>query len=114
MAETTEGSPLFSLDDLVELVELYGVDLFPPLDLGNETTRAQAFFAELRDHWPHLYANATIGTTEFKISSSFQFGGGKNLSLDTFGVGPRGPTFIFPRRLGVFQEDVDLRGVNGG
>lgn len=111
MSEPVEESPAFALDDIIDHVETYGVDLFPPLDLSREMTRAQAFFAEVRDLWPHLYANVTMGGADFKISAPFQFRGGKQASTDTLVVNSRGPIFTFPYRMALFGEDVDLRGV---
>lgn len=112
MSEPAEESPAFALDDVIDHVETYGVDLFPPLDLSRETTRAQAFFAEVRDLWPHLYANVTMGGVDFKISAPFQFKGGKQASTDTLVVNARGPIFTFPHRMALFGEDVDLRGAD--
>jgi hypothetical protein len=105
-----ENEPCFALDDLVEHLETYGVDVFPPIEVSMETTRSQAYFAELRDLWPHIYANMTLGGSDFKISTSFEFSGGKQAQVDTFVLNPRGPVFIFPRRIGLFGEDVDLQG----
>jgi hypothetical protein len=112
MSELAEESPAFALDDVIDHVETFGVDLFPHLDLSRETTRAQGFFAEVRDLWPHLYANVTMGGAEFKISASFQFRGGKQASTDMLVVNARGPIFTFPHRMALVGEDVDLRGAD--
>jgi hypothetical protein len=112
MSEPAEESPAFALDDVIDHVETYGVDLFPPLDLSRETTRAQAFFAEVRDLWPHLYESVTMGGAEFKISAPFEFRGKKKASTDTLVVNTRGPIFTFPHRMALFGEDVDLRGAD--
>ncbi len=102
-------SPFFSLDDLLDHVDMYGVDLFPPIDIAVESVRAQAFFSDVRDRWPQLYANVTIGN-EFKINTTFQFSRGRQAGIDTFSLTARGPVFTFPRRMSLFQEEVDLRG----
>jgi hypothetical protein len=103
-------SPGFSLDDVLEHVESYGVDLLPPLDLSMETARAHAFFAELHGMWPHLFGSVTLGGAEFKISTVFHAQGGRQVGWDTFAINPRGPVFSFPRHLSVLRENVDLRG----
>jgi hypothetical protein len=110
MAGQGDDNPEFSVSDLEEHVEVYGVDLYPTLDLSMETVRAQALFTELRDRWPHLYQSVTMGGADFAITAAFKFGPGKEISVITFNINPRGPVFTFPRRLSVFREEVDLQG----
>ncbi len=100
MDEKVPDSPVFSLDDLLDHSESFGIDLYPPIDLSRESVRAQAFFAELRDRWPHLYGSMTLGSTDFKIGATFPVSGGRQAALDTFTLRQRGPLFVFPHRLG--------------
>jgi hypothetical protein len=111
MSGPTDDAPNFSVEDVLEHIETYGVDLFPPIDLSMETVRAQALFGELRDRWPHLYESMTLGTGEFVITAPFRFSGGREVRFPTFSINARGPVFTFPRRLSVVREDVNLHGV---
>jgi hypothetical protein len=103
-------APGFALDDVLEHVETYGVDLLPPLDLSMETARAQAYFAELHSLWPHLFASVLLSSTDFKIATVFHAQGGRQVAWETFAMNPRGPVFSFPRYLSALRENVDWRG----
>jgi hypothetical protein len=109
MSEPVPDNPVFALDDLAEHVENYGVDIFPPLDIPKETVRAQAFFLELRDRWPYLFENVTVGGADFRMQTTFQAANKQQLPFTTFNVNARGPVFIFPRRLTALGGDIDLR-----
>ncbi len=111
-SEAVPVDPVFSLDDLSEHVDNYGVDIFPPIDISKETVRAQAFFLEMRDRWPYLFQSVTVGGAEFRIQTTFQNTSGQQVPAVTFNVTPRGPVFTMPRRLTVLGGDVDLHGVD--
>jgi len=100
-SEAVPVDPVFSLDDLSEHVDNYGVDIFPPIDISKETVRAQAFFLEMRDRWPYLFQSVTVGGAEFRIQTTFQNTSGQQVPAVTFNVTPRGPVFTMPRRLTV-------------
>jgi hypothetical protein len=110
MSQPTSVNPVFSLDDLTDHVDNYGVDIFPPIEISKETVRAQSFFLELRDRWPHLFENVTVGGADFRMQTAFQGGGKQQVPFVTFNLNPRGPVFTFPRRLSGLGGDIDLRG----
>jgi hypothetical protein len=105
MVEPVEPTdPNFSEQDVVEHIETYGVDLLPPLELPMETVRAQSFFTELRTRWPTLYQSLTIGP-QFVISTMLEFGNDTKVGFPTVIVNPRGPIFMFPRRMAVVRGE---------
>jgi hypothetical protein len=112
MPGETPVNPMFSLDDLSEQIDNYGVDIFPPIEISKETVRAQTFFFEMRESWPYLFQRVTVGGTQFNMEATFQGPDGQEASLPTFNFTPRGPVFTLPRRLSALGGDVDMRGVN--
>ncbi len=108
MAGPSEA-PEFSVNDVLQHVETYGVDLFPILDLPMENVKFQALFSELRDRWPHLYQNMITGGAGFAVAAAIELGGGQKVVIPTFTVNNRGPVFTFPRHLPP-NHDVDLGG----
>lgn len=91
-----------SLADVVQHVVTIGLDIHPPIEVRNERTRLNMFFEEVRERWPVVYEQATVGETEFKISKAFRERPGvqgPSFPLDSFVLTPRGPVFVFPLRL---------------
>lgn len=91
-----------SQEDVVHHVATFGLDVFPPVEIGSERTRLNMFYEAARERWPHLYETLTVGDTEFRISKNFrkdsQFAG-PSIRFDTFVLTNRGPVFIFPLTL---------------
>ncbi|MCH7812891.1 MAG: hypothetical protein IID40_02605 [Planctomycetes bacterium] len=79
----------------------YGVDVFPPLNVRDETTRANDLFRELNTSWPEVFQELSFrpDTNEFQILSSFQMREG-TAKMATVTLTPRGPAFAFPLRFG--------------
>jgi hypothetical protein len=80
--------------------------------LTNETHRANNYFAELSKRWPHLFQSLNLNGKNgvFTISTTIQLPGKPQVGFQTFSLLDRGPTFSFPRRLSVVDEEIDQHG----
>ena len=91
-----------SLEDLDIHVVKMGLDIFPPLVIGEERTRLHLFADKARDELPHLYDKVVESNTEFTISGTFRekdYAASPSAVVTTFAMTNRGPCFIFPLRL---------------
>ncbi len=93
-----------SIEDLDIHVVKMGLDIHPPLVIGEERTRLHIFADKARDELPRLYDKVVESNTEFTISGTF----GKkdpvaspSAVVPTFAMTNRGPVFVFPLRLPV-------------
>lgn len=96
-----EDSLIVTMEDLQQNILKYGLDIFPPLDVGNEMTRTHDLFRTLREQWPDFYQelNFRPESGKFKVLASFKLKGGKSVTFPTLTLTKRGPVFAFPRRL---------------
>lgn len=93
-----------SVEDLDIHVVKIGLDIHPPLVIGDERTRLHIFADKARDEIPHLYDKVVESNTEFTISGTFgkkDHAGSPSAVVPTFAMTNRGPVFIFPLRLPV-------------
>ncbi len=91
-----------SEQDVVHHVATFGLDIYPPVEVGTERTRLNMFYEGARERWPHLYETLTVGDTEFRISKHFREKpevAGPAVLSDTFVLTNRGPVFVFPLTL---------------
>lgn len=91
-----------SEQDIVHHVVTFGIDVYPPVEVGTERTRLNMFYESARERWPHLYETLTVGDTEFRISRHFRKDPqivGPAVLFDTFVLTKRGPVFVFPLTL---------------
>lgn len=109
VAEDSSHNLAISLDDLEVHLVRFGLDVFPPLDFRDETTRAHELFRLLHDQRPDIYQELTYrpSANEFTVQASF--GGERGAAkIPTLTLAPRGPVFRFPRRLPEPIGDVEL------
>lgn len=92
--------PSVSPDDLEQHIVKFGVDLFPPLDVRDETTRANELFRELNTNWPTYFQELTFRpqSNEYGVWSTYEFPRGK-ARIPSLTFVPRGVVFTFPERL---------------
>ncbi|MCP4251282.1 MAG: hypothetical protein GY778_29955 [bacterium] len=85
--------------DIDQHIVIYGMDVYPPIDLSAERTRLNMFYEEATRRWPMLYDGLTASSSEFKISAKFRqhvVPNAPSTQMDTFSIVPRGPVFRFP------------------
>lgn len=100
-----------SQEDVVHHVATFGLDVYPPVEIGPERTRLNMFYEAARERWTHLYETLAVGETEFRISKHFRKDpqiAGPAVLFDTFVLMNRGPVFIFPLTLPPPVESTDL------
>jgi len=112
MGSDQADSLTITLDDLHQHVVRYGLDVFPPIDVRNEITRAHDLFQNLQEQWPDFYQeiNFRPQSSEFRILTTYSLDGG-SAKVPTFSLTNRGPVFRFPLRLhdlGDLNQDKDL------
>lgn len=91
-----------SVEDLDVHVVKMGLDVHPPVVIGEERTRLHIFADEAREALPHLYDKVVESNTEFTISGTFRgkaHAGSPSAVVPTFAMTNRGPCFVFPLRL---------------
>jgi hypothetical protein len=105
-----------TLDDLLEHVVRYGVDIFPPVDFRTELTRAQDLFSRLHEKWPAYYRELDFApeNNQFRAFTTWSQAGG-TARCPSLAIVPRGPVFMYPLRLppplGEIQHSLDLDGL---
>lgn len=99
MAANDSENLTLTLDDLETHFVRYGLDVFPPLDLRDDTTHAHELFRALNEQWRDLYQELTFSPANNQFSVFASFSGQKGAAkLGTLVFAPRGPVFRFPRR----------------
>jgi len=107
MAEPFKFSPS-KIDDHTEKV---GVDIRPVIECKLEQTKLFDFGRKLVDKYPNLFESLVQSPTDFHIKKKFIFPGKGEAELTTLGITQRGLVFIFPRKVGVFEEETELNSV---
>lgn len=93
------------IDDHVEKI---GVDVRPAIERKLERTHLVEFAHDIVEQYPNIFESTVQSPTEFSIRKKFIFPGKGEVDLATLVLSPRGLVFIFPRRIAIFQEDIDL------
>ncbi len=93
------------IDDYVEKV---GVDVRPVIECKMERTKLFDFGNRLVDEYPGLFESLVQSPNDFQVRKKFIFPGKGETDMTTLAVTVRGPLFIFPRRVSVFDEDTDV------
>jgi len=91
-----------SLEDALQHVAKFGIDIYPPVDLAIDRTRLHMFFEEARSSFPALYEHLSTSDSEFKVAKDFRQKPERptpSCRCDTFNMTNRGPVFSFPLRL---------------
>jgi len=91
-----------SLEDALQHVGKFGIDIYPPVGIAIDRTRLHMFFEEARSRFPELYSQLFTSDTEFRIAKEFRQQPERpnpSCKSDTFAMTDRGPVFIFPLRL---------------
>lgn len=103
-----------SFGDLKEHIIKFGLDMYPPLDLRSEATRAQDLFLQLQSKWPDYYQeqNFTPMANEFGIFATYDVGVRDKAKVPTLLFMPRGPVFTFPVRFLVSSADQNYGSTN--
>jgi hypothetical protein len=97
-----------SQERIDEHIEKIGVDIRPAIECRMERQKLFDFSNALVEKWPRLFESIVQSANEFSIRKKFIFPGKGEADIVTLGITARGPVFIFPRILSVFQEETDL------
>ncbi|MHC4258830.1 MAG: hypothetical protein ACYSTF_00230 [Planctomycetota bacterium] len=89
-------------------VEKIGLDVRPIIECKLEKTKLFDFANKLVEQRPDIFESLVQSPNEFNMRKRFIFPGKGELDLVTLAISGRGPVFIFPRRIAVFDEDTDL------
>jgi len=85
-----------------------GVDVRPVIEVRAERQKLTDFGLWMTDKWPALYENIVQGPSAFQMTKKFVFPGKGEVELPTFLLTSRGPVFVFPHKLSMFEEELDL------
>ena len=98
----------FSDRNIDEHTEKVGVDIRPVIECKLDRVKLFDIGQKLVDKYPNLFESLVQSPTEFHIRKKFILPGKGEADLLTLAITPRGVVFVFPRRLGVFEEDIQL------
>ena len=93
------------IDDHMEKV---GVDVRPVIECKMERTKLFEFGNRLVDQYPGLFESLVQSPNDFQIRKKFIFPGKGETDMTTLAVTVRGPLFIFPRKVSVFDEETNV------
>lgn len=98
----------FSKSKIDEHTEKVGVDIRPVIECKLDRVKLFDMGKQLVDKYPNLFESLVQSPTEFHIRKKFIFPGKGEADLPTLAITPRGVVFIFPRRLSIFDEEIQL------
>jgi len=101
----------FSKSKIDEHTEKVGVDIRPVIELKLEQMKLFDFGRKLVDKHPNLFESLVQSPTEFHIRKKFIFPGKGEAELPTLGITQRGLVLIFPRKIGILEEETELNTV---
>ncbi len=112
MGSDQADSLTITLDDLQQHVVRYGLDVLPPIDVRNETTRAHDLFRSFQERWSQFYQEFSFRPQSGELAILAAYGSNRGVvKIPTFTLTRRGPVLRFPLRLqdlGDFNQDQDL------
>ncbi|MBN2183344.1 MAG: hypothetical protein JW715_15650 [Sedimentisphaerales bacterium] len=89
-----------------------GVDIRPVIEPKLDRVKLFDVGQKLVDKYPNLFESLVQSPTEFLIRKKFVFPGKGEVDLPTLAITPRGVVFIFPQRLSLFQEEIQLNNID--
>jgi len=89
-----------------------GVDVRPVIEPKLDRVKLHEVGNKLVEEYPNLYESLVQSPTEFRITKKFLFPGKGEAELPTLVITQRGPVFVFPRKIAVLQDEVDLNNIN--
>lgn len=101
----------FSSSKIDDHTEKVGVDIRPVIECKLEQTKFFDFGRKLVDKHPNLFESLVQSPTDFHIRKKFIFPGKGEADLSTLGITQKGLVFIFPRRVGILEEETELNTV---
>ena len=102
----------FTISRAIGWTERIGVDVRPPLEIGLEEERFQTFSKEARRSFPQLFDRMVLGAQQFEMLKTLAYAGKPEFEVHTFVMTPRGPVFVFPRRIVEIDLEPDLPETN--
>jgi len=99
---------IFSKNRIDEHTEKVGVDIRPVIECKLDREKLFDIGKQLVDKYPNLFESLVQSPTEFHIRKKFIFPGKGEGDLLTLAITPRGVVFVFPRRLSIFEEEIQL------
>lgn len=85
-----------------------GIDVRPVIQVRSDRTKLDQYAAWLSERWSAYYESTVIGPTDFRLTKRFVFPGEGEIEYPTFVLTNRGPTFVFPRLIAPFDQEVEL------
>jgi hypothetical protein len=101
----------FSKTKIEEYTEKVGVDIRPVIEFRLDREKLFDIGQKLVDKYPNLYESLTQSPTDFRISKKFIFPGKGEAEITTLAITQRGPVFIFPHKIAVLGEEIELNDV---
>jgi len=98
----------FSHTKIDDHIQKVGFDIRPVIEHKLDREKLFAIGKELVDKYPNLYESLVQSPTDFHIRKKFIFPGKGEIDFVTLGVAQRGPVFIFPRKLSIFDDEIEL------
>ena len=101
----------FSKSKIDDHTEKVGVDIRPVIECKLDRVKLFDIGQQLVDKYPNLFESLVQSPSEFHIRKKFIFPGKGEADLFTLAITPRGVVFVFPRRLSIFEEEIQLNNI---
>lgn len=101
----------FSERNIDEHTEKVGVDIRPVIECKLDRVKLFDIGQKLVDKYPNLFESLVQSPAEFHIRKKFIFPGKGEADLLTLAITPRGVVFLFPRKLSIFEEEIQLNNI---
>ena len=102
----------FSKNKIDEHTIKVGIDIRPVIECKLDRVKLFDVGQRLVDKYPNLFESLVQSPAEFLIRKKFIFPGKGEVDLPTLAITPRGVVFIFPRVIGIFQEEIQFDNID--
>ena len=96
----------FSRERIDQHVEKCGIDVRPAIEIQLERQRIQEFYNVVSERFPDMFESLLQSPKQFQIKKQLPITAQKgNIEVTTFVLTPRGPVFIFSRKIAGLDDE---------
>jgi len=102
---------LLTKSKIEDHIEKIGVDVRPVIERKLEDSHLYQFYQDLVEKYPNLFESLLKSPADMQIRKKLVFPGKGEVDVSTLVITQRGPVFIIPRKLSLFDEQTSLEDI---
>jgi hypothetical protein len=99
---------LLTKSKIEDHIEKIGVDVRPVIEYKLEDLHLYQFYQDLVEKYPNLFESLLKSPADLQIRKKLVFPGKGEVDVSTLVITQRGPVFMIPRKLSIFDEQTSL------